>query len=111
MSPTTQGMQTLINSCQSFSESWAFKFSPKKSHVLPYGKCQSNTIDRFLLCSLEIPIVKSTKHFGILLESSFNYMEQTMNACHILRATTISIMNSTVHPAILKTSTCSKIVN
>ncbi|CAG2205521.1 unnamed protein product [Mytilus edulis] len=111
MSPTTQGMQTLINICQLFSERWAFKFSPSKSHVLLYGKCQRNTIDRFFLYGSEIPIVKSTKHVGILLESSFNSMEQTMNACHMLRATTISIMNSGVHPAILNTSTCLKIVN
>ncbi|CAG2245958.1 unnamed protein product [Mytilus edulis] len=111
MSPTTKGMQTLINICQLFSERWAFKFSPSKSHVLLYGKCQSNTIDRLFLYGSEIPIVKSTKHVGILLESSFNSMEQTINACHMLRATTISIMNSGVHPAILNTSTCLKIVN
>ncbi|VDI44763.1 Hypothetical predicted protein [Mytilus galloprovincialis] len=87
MSPTTQGMQTLINICQLLSERWAFKFSP------------------------EIPIVTSTKHVGNLLESSLNSTEQTMNACHMLRATTISIMNSGVHPAILNTSTCLQIVN
>ncbi|CAG2226579.1 unnamed protein product [Mytilus edulis] len=99
------------NICQLFSERWAFKFSSSKSHVLLYGKCQRNTIDRFFLYGSEIPIVKSTKHVGILLESSFNSMEQTINACHMLRATTISIMNSGVHPAILNTSTCLKIVN
>ncbi|CAG2187282.1 unnamed protein product [Mytilus edulis] len=58
-----------------------------------------------------VVLMNSMKAFGILLESSFNSMEQTMNACHMLRATTISIMNSGVHPAILNTSTCLKIVN
>ncbi|CAC5397523.1 unnamed protein product [Mytilus coruscus] len=96
MSPTTQGMQTFICNCK-FSELWAFKLSASKSHVLLYGKKQSIAIDRFFLYGSEIPIFKSTKHVGILLESSFNSIEQTLNAYEMLRATIISITNSGVN--------------
>ena len=38
MSTTIKGMQLyLINICQVYSENWAFKFSPIKSHLIHYS--------------------------------------------------------------------------
>ena len=55
-------------------------------------------------------IITSTKHVGIILDSNFKTVEQTLNACRMLRSVTLSIMNSGIHPSILNPVTCSIIV-
>ncbi|CAG2253602.1 MIZ1 [Mytilus edulis] len=103
-------MQHLINICQTFSEKWAFKFSPTKSNVLRYSKKNKNVTSNLTLYDDIIPLVTSAKHVGILLNCKFRSMDQTLNACRVLRSTALSVLNSGIHPSILNPLTCSKII-
>ncbi|VDI00781.1 Hypothetical predicted protein [Mytilus galloprovincialis] len=49
LSTTEKGMQHLINICQTYSEKWAFKFSPTKSNVLRYSKKNKNVTSNLTL--------------------------------------------------------------
>ncbi|CAC5374715.1 unnamed protein product [Mytilus coruscus] len=111
LSTTGKGMQHLINNCQTYSESLAFKFSPTKSNVLHYSKknksVSSNLTKKNKSVSSNltlhddvIPLVTSAKHVGILLNCKFRSMDQTLNACRVLRATAPSVLNSGIHPSI-----------
>ncbi|CAC5422516.1 unnamed protein product [Mytilus coruscus] len=100
LSTTEKGMQHLINICQTYSESWAFKFSPTKSNVLHYSKKNKSVSSNLTLYDDIIPLVTSAKHVGILLNCKFRLMDQTLNACRVLRATALSVLNSGIHPSI-----------
>ncbi|XP_063431682.1 uncharacterized protein LOC134714370 [Mytilus trossulus] len=110
LSTTEKGMQHLINMCQTYSEKWAFKFSPTKSNVLHYSKKNKNVSSNLTLYNDIIPLVTSAKHVGILLNCKFRSMDQTLNACRVLRSTALSVLNSGIHPSILNPLTCSKII-
>ncbi|VDI63094.1 Hypothetical predicted protein [Mytilus galloprovincialis] len=110
LSTTEKGMQHLINICQTYSEKWAFKFSPTKSNVLHYSKKNKNVSSNLTLYDDIIPLVTSAKHVGILLNCKFRSMDQTLNACRVLRSTALSVLNSGIHPSILNPLTCSKII-
>ncbi|CAG2214579.1 unnamed protein product [Mytilus edulis] len=110
LSTTEKGMQQLINICQTYSEKWAFKFSPTKSNVLRYSKKNKNVTSNLTLYNDIIPLVTSAKHVGILLNCKFRSMDQTLNACRVLRSTALSVLNSGIHPSILNPLTCSKII-
>ncbi|CAG2212927.1 unnamed protein product [Mytilus edulis] len=101
LSTTEKGMQHLINICQTYSEKWAFKFSPTKSNVLRYSKKNKNVSSNLTLYDDIIPLVTSAKHVGILLNCKFRSMDQTLNACRVLRSTALSVLNSGIHPSIL----------
>ncbi|CAC5361824.1 unnamed protein product [Mytilus coruscus] len=110
LSTTEKGMQHLISICQTYSESWAFKFSPTKSNVLHYSKKNKSVSINLTLYDDIIPLVMSAKHVGILLNCKFRSMDQTLNACRVLRATALSVLNSGIHPSILNPLTYSKII-
>ncbi|CAC5397068.1 unnamed protein product [Mytilus coruscus] len=110
LSKTEKGMQHLNNICQTYSDSWAFKFSPTKSNVLHYSKKNKSVSNNLTLYDDIIPFVTSAKHVGILLNCKFISMNQTLNACKVWRATALSVLNSGIHPSILNLLTCSKII-
>ncbi|CAC5400643.1 unnamed protein product [Mytilus coruscus] len=71
-------MQHLINICQTYSESWAFKFSQTKSNILHYSKKKTSVSSNLTLYDDIIPLVTSAKHVGILLNyvnSCFTFEE------------------------------------
>ncbi|CAC5363156.1 unnamed protein product [Mytilus coruscus] len=110
LSTTEKRMQHLINICQTYSESWAFKFSPTKSDVLHYSKKNKSVSINLTLYDDIIPLVTSAKHVGILLNCKLRSMDQTLNACRVFRATALSVLNSGIHPSILNPLACSKII-
>ena len=103
-------MQNLIDLCEHYSSSWAFNFSPSKSQVLHYGVNPRNVSNKLTLYGDTIPLVTSSKHVGILLESSLKSTNKTFNACRSLRSSVLSVINSGIHPSIVNPLTCSKIV-
>jgi len=110
MATSEYAMQCLINICESYSREWAFKFSPAKSNVLLYSKRRKNNTCNLTLYEDPIPIVTSAKHVGVLLNRDFNSLEQTLNACRVLRTTALAVLNSGIHPSILNPLTCAKII-
>ncbi|CAC5367721.1 unnamed protein product [Mytilus coruscus] len=100
--------QEMVSICEQYSESWSFSFSPAKSKLLQFGKKLTGT-DIFLYNEPIVP-VKSATHVGISLDTSMKTMDRTLKACRTLRATTVSVIRSGIHPAVLNPIVCAKII-
>ena len=110
MATSEYGMPSLINICESHSREWAFKFSLAKSNILLYSKQSKNITCNLTLYKDPISMVTSAKHVGVPLNSDFNSVEQTLNACRFLRTAALALLNSGIHPSMLNPLTCAQII-
>lgn len=109
---TYKGLQNMIDICYQYSINFKFEFSPKKSQVMLF-ECRANPMEPKTDLKLNndiIPVHKSVKHVGILLDAKLNSLERTQTACKTIRAVCMSVIRLGVHPSILNPITCSKIL-
>ena len=103
-----KSMQDLINICSKYSEKWKFQFSQAKSQIMVFSK-RPTEIDLKLHGS-SIPVCKTLKHVGIVLDNKFNSTERTVTSCRTIKSLCMSLIKQGIHPSLMNPISCSKIV-
>ena len=88
ISSSHNGLQDLINLCQSYSSKWRFSFSPSKSVFLKFNYKPNSYVSgkSVMLFNYALPIADSIKHVGVILNSRKITKDRTAEACRIIRS-------------------------
>lgn len=108
LSCNENSMHQMINICAEYSEKLKFEFSQAKSQIMIFTK---RPIDiNLTLHGRLIPICRSVKHVGLILDNKFNSTERTISACRTIRSLCMSMIKQGIHPSVPNPITCSKII-
>jgi hypothetical protein len=71
--PSTQGLQTMIETCESFAVQYGMQYNPDKSSCIMFGKNQKMDINiDLILAGKVLPWMTQVKHLGNILTASLS---------------------------------------
>ena len=82
MAPTRKAMQTLLDTCSRYAETWCIKYNEKKTKVMYFGKnIDSHSCAPLLLNDKPIEFVPEWKYLGVTLQSANGFYCSVRKIC------------------------------
>ena len=79
VSTTATGLQSLMNICHQFAQTWRMKFNPTKTNIICIGKQPHTTPPVWTLGDSTIHLSKDTNILGVSFNSQLSSMDHTKN--------------------------------
>ena len=99
MSFSNVGIQKMLDICADYSQRWRFEYNPGKCGVVVFDHEAKSPQNRtWVLGNGSINEVDQYTHLGIVTDNNLSSKHFVHKACHKLRGTYLSILNSGLHP-------------